>query len=131
MNRRLLLSFAMLCAALPGAAAAGEEKRKTGGESYLPINAITAYTTRPGDRRGVLSVECGIDIPDEALRERANLLLPRLRAAFVQVVQIYAGGLPGGMAPNPDFLARNLQRSTDLVLGRPGARVLMGSVVVN
>ena len=79
----------------------------------------------------VLSVECGLDIPDGALRERADLLLPRLRAAFVQVVQIYAGGLPIGAAPNPDFLARNLQRATDDVLGRPGARVLMGSVVVN
>ncbi|CAN7487328.1 Tat pathway signal protein [Phenylobacterium sp. LjRoot225] len=127
----MLLALATLCAASPAVAFAAEEKKKTGGDSYLPINNITAYTVRPGARRGVLTVECGLDIPDEALRERADLMLPRLRAAYVQVVQIYAGGLPSGVAPNPDFLARNLQRSTDTVLGRAGARVLMGSVVVN
>lgn len=131
MNRRLFLAFATLCAVPPAAAIAAEDKKKTGGDSYLPINSITAYTVRPGARRGVLTVECGLDIPDEALRERADLLLPRLRAAYVQVVQIYAGGLPGGAPPDPDFIARNLQRSTDTVLGRRGARVLMGSVVVN
>jgi hypothetical protein len=131
MNRRLLLALAPLCAALPAAALAGDDKKKTGGDSYLPISSISAYTVRPGARRGVLTVECGLDIPDGPLRERANLLLPRLRAAYVQVVQIYAGGLPGGTAPDPDFIARNLQRSTDNVLGRGGARVLMGSVVVN
>jgi hypothetical protein len=124
MNRRQLFALAMLCAALPAAA-------MTGGDSYLPINSIIAYTVRPGARRGVLTVECGLDIPDESLRDRADLMLPRLRAAYVQVVQIYAGGLPSGTPPNPDFIARNLQRSTDNVLGRPGARVLMGSVVVN
>jgi hypothetical protein len=131
MNRRQLFALATLCAALPAAAIAGEDKKKTGGDSYLPINSIIAYTVRPGARRGVLTVECGLDIPDESLRDRADLMLPRLRAAYVQVVQIYAGGLPSGTPPNPDFIARNLQRSTDNVLGRPGARVLMGSVVVN
>jgi hypothetical protein len=131
MNRRLLLALAMLCAALPTLAAAADDKKKAGGESYLQINTLTAYTSRPGARRGVLTVDCGLDIPDANLRDRADLLLPRLRAAYVQVVQIYAGGLPSGAAPNPDFIARSLQRSTDGVLGRAGARVLMGSVVVN
>jgi hypothetical protein len=58
-------------------------------------------------------------------------VLPRLRAAYVQSVQVYAGGLPAGAPPNPDFLAGNLQRATDEILGRKGARVLMGAVLVN
>lgn len=132
MRRRTLLTLAALAAALPAAAwASGEEKKKTGGESYVPIQTLTAYTTRPGSRRGVMTVDCGLDIPDASLRERAELVLPRLRAAFVQVVQVYAGGLPPGAPPNPDYLSRNLQRSADQVLGRRGARVLIGAVLVN
>jgi hypothetical protein len=133
MNRRLFAALTAL-ALLPAAALAGEggdPKRRTGGESYIPIDTLTAYTTRVNGQRGVLTVECGLDIPDPALRARAELVLPRLRAAFVQAVQIYAGGLPEGPPPNPDFLARNLQRATDQVLGRKGARVLMGAVLVN
>ena len=51
MNRRLFLALATLCAALPAAAVAGDDKKKTGGDSYLQINSITAYTVRPGARR--------------------------------------------------------------------------------
>jgi hypothetical protein len=132
MNRRLFAAVAL--ALLPATALAGDggdAKRKTGGESYIPLDTLTAYTTKVNGQRGVLTVECGLDIPDPALRDRAELVLPRLRAAFVQAVQIYAGGLPEGPPPDPEFLARNLQRATDQVLGRKGARVLMGAVLVN
>jgi len=78
-----------------------------------------------------MTVECGLDVPDAALRARTELILPRLRAAYVQQVQIYAGGLPSGAPPNSDYSARNLQRVTDQVLGKPGARVLMGAVLIN
>src|SRR6516165_7272762 len=128
MRRRLLLALVTL--ALLPAAARAEDKKKTGGVSYIPVETLTAYTVKPGGRRGVLTVDCGLDIPDAALRARANLLLPRLRAAYVQSVQIYAGGVPSGLPPNPDFLSRNLQRLTDEVLGRKGARLLMGAVLV-
>jgi hypothetical protein len=128
MRRRQLL--ALLPLALLPAPARAEDKKKTGGVSYIPIDTLTAYTMKPGGRRGVMTVDCGLDIPDATLRARANLMLPRLRAAYVQSVQIYAGGLPSGSPPNPDFLSRNFQRLTDEVLGRRGARVLMGAVLV-
>ncbi len=132
MKRRHLFSLGLLCALAPAAASAsGGEKKAAGGDTYVQIPSVRAYTVRPGARRGVMSVDCGLDIPDPALRARAELVLPRLRAAYVQVVQVYAGGLPTGTPPHPEFLARNLQRSTDEVLGKKGARVLMGAVVVN
>jgi hypothetical protein len=131
MRRRNFLALAALAAALPAGARAGEEKKKAGGETYMPIDTLTAYTVKPNGRRGVMTVDCGLDIPDVRLRERAELMEPRLRAAYVQAVQIYAGGLPGGLPPNPDFLARNLQRVTDQLLGRKGARLLIGAVLVN
>lgn len=131
MKRRLFLALAALSALAPVAARAGEDKKKAGGESYIPISTLTAYTNRPDARRGIMTVDCGIDIPDAGLRQRAELVLPRLRAAYVQQLQIYAGGLPTGAPPNPDYIARNLQRVTDQVLGRPGARVLMGAILIN
>jgi hypothetical protein len=133
MRRRLLLALVALAAA-PGLARAegGEgKKRATGGDSYIAIDTLTAYMTRTTGRRGVMTVDCGLDVPDAKLRARTQLLLPRLRAAFVQAVQIYAGGLPEGMPPNAEYLARTLQRLTDQALGARGARLLLGAVIVN
>jgi hypothetical protein len=79
----------------------------------------------------VLTVDCGLDVPDERLRAHAYLSLPRLRAAYVQVVQTYAAGLPSGSPPNADIIGRELQRQTDQVLGRRGARLLLGAILVN
>ena len=131
-NRRLLLTLAGL-AALPAAARAsgGEEKKKAGGETYLPMDTMLGTTIRPDGRRGVLSVDCGLDVPDKALRARAEQSIPRLRAAYFQVVQAYAAGLPVGALPNADYIGQSLQRQTDAILGRPGARVLLGAIVVN
>lgn len=137
MRRRDLLGFFALAAAAPlaasGVALAGEDKKKkkSGGEDYIPIDPITGTTNKSGGRRGVLSVDCGLQIEDSKLREYADQSLPRLRAAYVQVVQIYAAGLPSGSEPNVDFIAQALQRQTDLVLKRPGAKLLIGAVVAN
>jgi hypothetical protein len=130
MRRRTLLALIALAATAPAAAMA-EEKKKAGGASYIQINTLTGATARPGGRRGVMTVECGLDVPDDKLRERANLSLPRLRAAYVQVVQTYAAGLSTGAPPSPDFLGQALQRQTDLVLGRAGARLLLGAILVS
>jgi hypothetical protein len=118
-------------AAQPGRVWAQENKKKSGGVDYIPIDTLTGTTNKPGGRRGVLTVDCGLSIPDQKLRERAVMSLPRLRAAYVQVVLIYAAGLPSGAAPNADFIVTALQRQTDLVLGRPGARLLIGAIVAN
>jgi hypothetical protein len=131
MDRRSFLALT-LTAALPTLARAeDDEKKKAGGATYIQINTLTGTTNRSGGRRGVLTVECGLDVPDEKLRKFARLSLPRLRAAYVQVVQTYAAGLPSGSPPGVDFIARELQRQTDQVLGRPGARLLLGAVLVN
>ena len=131
MERRHFLALA-LTAALPGLANGKEdEKKKAGGATYIQINTLTGATNRSGGRRGVLTVECGLDVPDQKLHDRAYQSLPRLRAAYVQVLQTYAAGLPPGSPPNVEFIASELQRQTDQVLGRPGARLLLGAVLVN
>lgn len=134
MHRRAILSaIALALAAAPGLAQANEkpEKKKGGGESYIQIPALVASTSFAHGRRSVLTVETGVDIPDAKLRAHCELSLPRLRSAYMQVVQTYAAGLGPASVPNADFLAANLQRETDRILGRPGARLLLGSMMIN
>jgi predicted outer membrane lipoprotein len=136
MDRRLLLGLTLACALAPllasGPAHADDKKRKkAGGESYLPMEPVSGASNKPGGRRGVMTVDCGIDIPDATLRARAEASLPRLRAAYAQSVQIYAAGLAPSAVPNVDFLALTLQRQTDQVLGKPGAKLLLGAVLIN
>ena len=76
-------------------------------------------------------METGVDIPGAALRAYAEKSLPRLRAAYVQVIQVYAAGLPARTPPSPEFLSMELQRETDRVLGRKGARLLLGAILIN
>ena len=130
MNRRHLIAFAAT-ALVPTIAWGGEEKKKSGGASFLPIVAMVASTTKTGGRRGVLTVECGLDVPDTALRTRADASIPRLRAAYLQTIITYAAGLPPGSEPDADFITRALQRQTDAVLGRPGAKLLLGAILVS
>ena len=130
-RRDLLVLIALAAAPIAAHAESDKKKKKAGGVSYLPMETLTGATTRPGGRRGVLTVECGLDVPDGDLRARADGLSPRLRAAYLQTILIYAAGLPPGAPPNADFLARALQRETDQVLGRPGARLLLGAILVN
>jgi hypothetical protein len=131
-RRSVLLGVA--AAMTPAAAFAGEskkDKKKGGGLTFVQFATLTATIMRPDGRRGVLTVEAGVDVPDEALRERVVLLTPRLRDAYARVVRTAAASMRPGWPPDPEALARDLQKATDLVVGRPGARFLIGVVMAN
>lgn len=111
--------------------------RKTGGggggapePSYMRLPTITANVMRSGGRRGVMTVETGLDTPDTALRTRVAQSAPRLRAAYAGVVQQAANGLLPGAPPDIERLVAQLQAATDRTLGRAGARLLIGTVMV-
>lgn len=134
MDRRLLFTalLAPLAALAAGKArASGGEKKKSGGGTYLQVNTLLGTTVRANGSRGVLSVDCGIDVPDPALRDFAEKSIPRLRAAYLQTVQSYAAGLQPGALPNAEYVGQTLQRQTDTVLGKPGARLLLGAIIAN
>ncbi|WP_374575259.1 hypothetical protein [Phenylobacterium sp.] len=134
MRRRALLALpALALAALAAPAGAEEEKKKSAGpdSSYIRIQILTATIKRRDGHRGVLTVESGLDVPDPKLRELAAMSTPRLRAAYFQVLQTYANGLAPGEPPNADFLGAELQRETDNLLGRSGAKFLFGSIMMN
>lgn len=134
--RLVVLLFVLASASLgaqgaQASASSDGEKKKGGGVTFLQFPTLTASITRPGGRRGVLTVEAGVDVPDADLRARAEASVPRLRDAFVRYLTGYAATVAPGTAPNPDIIAVSLQRSADQVLGKPGAKLLLGTVMVN
>ena len=134
MQRRALFAAALAVSALAvdeaAASAGSKERKKGGGASFLQIPTLTASLPRPDGRRGVLTVECGVDAPDQGLRTRAEQLQPRLRDAFNTALMRFAAGMRPGFAPDADALSRELQAVTDKVLGRKGARLLLGTILV-
>jgi len=132
MQRRLFLALVALAVAISAPALASEGgKEKPGAGPYVQIQTLLGATIRSASRHGVMSVDCGLYVPDAALRTRVEQSVPRLRAAYVQTIQSYAAGLSDGSVPNADYIAQTLQRQTDAILGRPGAKLLLGSIVVN
>ena len=130
MDRRLALA-AVLALVPAVAAAAGGEKKKGGGVTFVQIKAVSATIMRRDGSRGVMTVECGVDVPNEALRAKANTVHPRLRDTYVGILQSYAGGLPKATLPNADYLAGEMQKATDRVLGKAGGRFLIGTILIN
>ena len=109
--------------------------RTSGGDaapqaSYLRLPTVTANVIRPGGRRGVMTVETGVDTADAALRARVAQSAPRLRAAYAAVVQQSANALLPGAPPDVERLVAQLQAATNSVMGRAGARLLIGTVMV-
>ena len=125
------IALALVCFALACGSAHAGERKKGGGRAFLQLSPLAATVLRPDGRRGVLTVETGLDAKDDALHGAAQSSMPRLRAAYAVVVQRHASGLAPGAAPNADRLAADLQRETDKVLGRPGAKLLLGTLIVN
>ena len=130
MDRRALLGLAAVAAAATTSAkASAGGGASASAESYVRLPVVTASIIHADGRRGVLSIETGVDAPDAALRMRAQQSAPRLRAAFNGVAQRFASGLRPGAVPNIDQLAADLQGAANATLGRPGARVLLGTVL--
>lgn len=134
MDRRQLIALVLNGAALGGLAAAGAahasaEKSGGGKGGYLSMPTATATVLRRDGRRGVLTVETGLDIADGALMERARLSQPRLSAAYNEIARIAAERLLPDAPPNVEWLAVALQHATDAILGRPGAKLLLGTVM--
>lgn len=125
----LVVLLALLAsAALSGPAVAGETKEKG---TYVAIDTLTATVMNPGSRHQVMTVQAGIDCPDPALHDYAEKVTPRLRDAYVQTLQLYAGGLVPGGPPDADYVARRLQETTDRVLGKRGGKFLLGGIMIN
>ncbi len=133
MDRRALLAAPLVLAAatpaLAGGGGGGGSTTSTGG--FLRYPTITATTIRSGGRRGVMTVETGVDVADPALHLRAQQSQPRMRAVFAILVQREAETLLPGGVPNVDRLAAQLQSAVNIILGQRGAaKLLLGTVMI-
>ncbi len=129
MRRRLACLALILTLAAPAVAAA-EGHGKKAKEPYVDLPTVAATILRSNGAHGTITVEIGLDAPDAALRDKIDLSVPLLRAAYVSALQPYALSIPPGGPPNADYISMILQRQTDQVLGRKGARLLLGSILI-
>jgi hypothetical protein len=138
MRQRLLLGpilaalgpAAVLLGALAPCAAVAADKKENAG--FVSIDTLTAMVTGPGGRRQIMTVQSGVDVPNNPpLHDYVDKITPRLRAAFAQTLQTYAGGLAPGVPPDADYIARRLQADTDRLAGKPGAKLLIGGIMIN
>ena len=132
MDRRALLGLAAVAvsASVPSASAAGGKDTAAPQATFTRLPTATGNVVGVNGRRAVMSVELGLDIADAALRTRATQSAPRLRAAYNTVVQRVASTTLPGMAPAVERLVAQLQAATNATLGRAGARLLIGTVMV-
>ena len=129
LSRRGLLAGLLVLA--PAAAYAAGKSKGGSEESYVRYAAVSSGVALAGGRRGVMTVEIGLDTPDPALRTRVEQTLPRLRAAWFQTTSTFAATLRPAALPDAGRLSEALQATTDKQLGKPGARVLIGSILIN
>lgn len=133
MDRRALFTLMPLAAGLAAVSATRAMASEGGGAAPKPaftrFPTLTGTIVRPDGRRGVMTVEVGLDVHDPELAERAALEAPRLRAAYSEVVQKAAAETRPGGPPDADRLSHDIQLATSRLLG-PGARSLLGTVMV-
>ena len=125
----LALTVAVFLVTPALARAEGGDKAPKG--TFVSVSGLGATVMRPEGGHGVMTVDAGLDAPDPAVHAYVLLQLPRLKDAYAQVLQAYGGALRPGTLPDADYVARQLQTATDRVLGRPGARLLLGGIMVN
>jgi hypothetical protein len=125
------LAFAFVALALVGPAVAAPKKESAGGESgfvgQMQVTATIMQSMRPA---GLLQVDAGLVVPDPILRTRVQGLGPVIRAAWRSAAQDYVNRqYTRGRVPDARLMAANLQAATDRVVGRPGAQVVMISLI--
>lgn len=131
MTRALAAAAALTALLLAAPAHAGGGKKEEGASPYLKMKPMAAIAFRPDGSRGSLMIESGLYVKDEKLRARAQAMTPRLRDAYVTSVQSYARTLGPNTPPDADRMGLQLQRETDRVLGKPGAKLLLGTIMIN
>ena len=109
-----------------------KERNYTSLESWVTVEPFTISIIQDGRVRGKFAVWFGLDVPDDALQEKAEALMPRLRDAWLSELNLYAAtSLRMRRAADVPGVSDLLQRTSDAVLGRAGSKVLMIQAMVD
>jgi hypothetical protein len=100
-------------------------------KSWVMVDPFAVSIIQDGRIRGRFRVSFGMDVPDDALRGKAEALMPRLRDVWLSELTLFAATMlrqrrPADIAAVSDLL----QSSADRVLGKPGSKVLLAAVTV-
>jgi hypothetical protein len=137
MDRRHFLLASTLGLGLAGGSLAvtptlaSEAKKKGGGEGYTQFPTINVFTDAGRSRHGTLSVDVGLYSDNPKLVAQIKLYQPRLQDAYVTLLQAYAGNLTRTSLVDTDYISTQLQAATDRTLGVKGAKLLLGSILLN
>jgi hypothetical protein len=140
MVRRPVIALCAVAAALaapagaqtagPEQAPASRQERLTSAVSFVPQPTLSASVLLRYSARGTIVLDMGLDIPDPALRRRAQVNGPRVRDALRTALATYATTYyRDRTAPDPATLKRLLQQATDRTLGQTGAQVLLVNII--
>ncbi len=126
--RVFALAVLMLAAVTlaPGLALASAPAKKVAPpDGYFPFEPITVSVLERMRVKGLLTVEFGLYVKDEVLRHRVEGKRRVLSNAYVRMLVDFGSGVATADTP-PDLkaLGARLQRVTDSVLGKTGARIL-------
>lgn len=130
-RRALLISSLGFLFTASQALASGAPKKKGGGPGFTQFPMMSVFTRGNGHRHGTLSLDMGLYSDDAKMVDRIKLYMPRLKDAYIRRLQAYGAGLSASSLVDADYLSIQLQAATDQVLGRAGAKVLMGSILLN
>ncbi len=101
-------------------------------KSWVMVDPFTISVIQDGEVRGTFTVNFGMDVPDNTLREKAETLMPRLRDAWLRSLNLYAAtALRPRRQADINELSTRIQQTADEVLGKPGAKVLMAQALVD
>jgi len=131
MNRRAFCLSLSAAAMAATTVHAEDEKKKGGGKGYTQFPMITVFTQANATHHGTLSIDMGLYTDDTKLQAQIKTYMPRLQDAYLSRLQGYANGMNARSLADPDYVSLQLQQATDKVLGRAGAKVLLGSVLLN
>ena len=111
-------------------APASRQERLTSADSWLPMPTLSACILNRTSADATIIVDMGIDVPDAALRYRANANGPRIRDALRTALTNYANTYYRVQtSPDPATITRLLQQAVDQTLRAQGARVLLVNVM--
>lgn len=100
-------------------------------KSWVMVDPFAVSIIQDGRIRGRFRVSFGMDVPDDALRSRAEALMPRLRDVWLSELTLFAATMLRVRRPaDVPAVSDLLQRSADRVLGKPGSKVLLSAVTV-
>ena len=107
------------------------QRKTTQSESFIAIDPMYATILEGNKPRGLVMIELGLDVPDEAMRARVSHALPALRDAYVRSLMAYgAAAVRAWRQPSVEDIADRMQAITDRLMGGPGAKVLMAQTAI-